>query len=165
MEVRPCPPYRARVDRTDRLDRLPDRSVFKLYFISITGRADPARYEWAPGPMTFDATVAALRALPLRGVGFVTAFPHITKVFRFAPAAETVLHVRAFRTADLAPLDLARDDGFVEFACYAEAAIAADEYRAWAEAPDVATWLRSLSPFRDGPVAHPGKLRAYAHTP
>ena len=61
----------------------------------------------------------------VKGIGFVTAFPHVTKVFRFAPSAETVLHVRAFHTADLTPMELARENGYLEFACYAEAALAA----------------------------------------
>ena len=164
MKVVPCRSYHSRtVGRTT--VRMPDgKSVFKVYYISIVGRDEPSRYEWSHARATRDQFEEDLRRLGPEGVGFVTAFPHITKVFRFAPAMETVLHVRAFNTADLAELKLDRDDGFVEFACYAEAAIAADEYRAWARAAAVEAYLDFFSDFNDGPVASCGKLREYAAT-
>ncbi len=161
MHVMPCRPYHARLYRTQTL-ALPDGvSAFKLYFISLLGR-DPDRFEWEQAPGAAVALEARLTALRPDGVGFVTAFPHITKLFRFAPSAETVLHVHAFHTADLAPLDLAREDACVEFACYAEAVIAADEYHAWARARSVAEYLAAWSPFEDGPIVNPAKLAAYA---
>jgi len=66
----------------------------------------------------------------VEGIGFVTAFPHITKVFRFGPEAETAMNVCAWDTRSMAPIGLGRSQGYVEFACLAEAAIAADEYNA-----------------------------------
>jgi len=67
----------------------------------------------------------------VEGIGFVTAFPHITKVFRFGPEAETVMNVHAWDTRsmrrsawDALRLRRVRLPG--------EAAIAADEYNAWA---------------------------------
>jgi hypothetical protein len=161
MRTTACRPYHSTTVRTEFV-RLPDGvSAFKVYYVDIIGRDDPTRYEWAHCPLSSADVIANLQASGLEGVGFVTAFPHITKVFRFAPAMETVLHVRAFATADFAPLDLCRDDGFVEFACYAEAAIAADEYHAWARAETVEEYLAYTSPFTDGPVKRHDKLAAY----
>lgn len=161
MRITACRPYHSRTVRTELLS-LEGMSAFKLYYLSIIGRDDPGKFEWEHCPLTFAGVAARLRASDLEGIGFVTAFPHITKVFRFAPAMETVLHVRAFSTADLSPLDLGRDDGYLEFACYAEAAIAADEYHAWARAATVEEYLAAFSPFVDGPVANHAKLAAYA---
>ena len=162
MRIAACRPYHSLTVRTDLL-RMPDTiSAFKVYYLDIIGRDDPRKYEWAHCPLSQDEFAERLRNAGLEGVGFITAFPHITKVFRFAPAMETVLHMRAFTTADLAPLDLARDDGFMEFACYAEAAIAADEYHAWAQAETVEEYLAYASPFTDGPVTSNTKLAEYA---
>ena len=161
MKISPCKPYRSRtVDR--RLCRLPDgKSAFKIYVVSIVGRDEPARYEWGLGPLSPADFEKKLLDSGLAGIGFVVAFPHIAKIFRFAPAMETVLHVRAFRPATLQPQDLGRDEGFVEFACYAEAAIAADEYHAWAKARTVEEYLEFRSGFADGPVAAEAKLAHY----
>ena len=41
----------------------------------------------------------------VEGSGFVLAFRHISKVFRFGPEAETALNVRAWKTQGMAPLD------------------------------------------------------------
>jgi hypothetical protein len=38
----------------------------------------------------------AFRESGAEGIGFVTAFPHITKVFRFAPSAERVADLKEF---------------------------------------------------------------------
>jgi len=161
MHVKPCRPYHARTVRRQ-LCALPDgKSVFKLYFISIIGRDDPGRCEWEHAAISPEDFERDFIELGMEGVGFVTAFPHIVKVFRFAPSSETVLHVRAFHTTDLKPLDLGRQDSYVEFACYAEAAIAADEYHAWARAGSVAQYLEYASDFVDGPIADAAKMAAY----
>jgi hypothetical protein len=94
-------------------------------------------------------------------VGLVTCFPHITKVFRFSPSNETVLDVRELDTATLQPVDAARGDGFHEFACLAEALIAADEYRAWASARSVDEYLAYRSSQADFPVVSNTKLKDY----
>jgi hypothetical protein len=142
-----------------KLVRMPDgKSAFKIYYISIIGRDEPARFDWGRCAQTPAAFEALLARSGWEGVGFVTAFPHITKVFRFAPSMETILHVKAFHTGDLSPMSLEREDGFVEFACYAEAAIAADEYHAWAKAATVEEYLQYRSPFVDGPVRSHRKL-------
>ena len=142
--------------------RMPDCvSIFKMYYIDIIGRENAARYEWRRGSMDKADFEARLKASGCEGVGFITAFPHIAKVFRFAPEAETVVHVFAFDPVDLAPLDLSRNAPWAEFACFAEAAIASDEYRLWAAARTVEEYLESFSVFRDGPIAFHGKLRAW----
>lgn len=161
MNVKPCAPYMGKLDRQTTL-RMPDGvSVFKTYFVSIPGRDNPARYEWEAAAMTMPAAETLLRDSGIEGVGFITAFPHITKIFRFAPAVETVLHVRAFHTPELRPMPLDRDDGFTEFACLGEALIAADEYRAWAETAAVADYLERWSEWREGGIVNPAKLVAY----
>ena len=161
MKIASCRPYHSRTVEC-RLCALPDgKSVFKLYFVSIVGRDEPARYEWGQNPLPPDELQRRVIAAGFEGIGFIIAFPHLMKLFRFAPSMETVLHVRAFRTQTLEPLDLSREDGAMEFACYAEAAIAADEYNAWARAASVEEYLRFTSGFADGPVADAGKLRRY----
>ena len=161
MQVRVASSYHARVVGS-RLVRMPDdESVFKLYCIDIVGREEAVRYEWRKSSLDGADFEARLAATGWEGVGFITAFPHIAKVFRFAPEAETVLHVFAFDPADLAPLDLSRNPPWVEFACFAEAAIASDEYRLWAAASTVEEYLAGFSAFRDGPIARHDKLRTW----
>jgi len=163
MNVKACLTYHSKTIEK-KLLHLPDRrSVFKLYFINLIQRENPERYEWYRSPLTPALFADNLCRLAPEEVGFVTAFPHITKIFRFAPMAETLLHVRAFRTPDLTPLDLAREDGYIEFACYAEAAIAADEYRQWAGAKTVADYLLAFSDFDNGPVVSHTKLGDYVN--
>lgn len=74
---------------------------------------------------------------------------------------ETVLHVRAVRTCDLNPMDLTREDNFVEFACYGEAMIACEEYHVWAKASTVEEYLAFGIGCGDGSVANNGKLGTY----
>ena len=162
MNIKSCRPYHSQTTQRDLLRLADGKSAFKVYYVSIVGRDDPAKYEWEYSPLTIEDFESRLvTAGEIEGVGFITAFPHITKVFRFAPSMETVLHVRAFNTADLSPLDLAREDGYMEYACYAEAAIAADEYHAWAKAAAVEEYLAFRSGFDDGPVASQSKLAVY----
>ena len=161
MQIKSCLSYRARTAGRS-LVTMPDgKSVFKLYYLDIPGRDDPARYEWGRCGMKPEEFERLIVSQCFEGVGFITAFPHITKVFRFAPSTETVLHVRAFHTQKLQPLDLAREDGYLEFACLAEAVIANDEYRAWAAAGSVRDYLHFFSDFADGPVVCHTKLAAY----
>lgn len=162
MEIKPCRPYNSKITRKSLLRLADGLSAFKVYFVSLTGRDMPEKFDWERSPLKPEAFEAALAKLAPEGVGFVTAFPHITKVFRFAPSGETILHVRAYKTADLSPLDLGRPDGYLEFACYAEAALAGDEYRAWAEAAAVKEYLEYFSPFGQGGIADNTKLAAYA---
>lgn len=161
MEVQRCNPYHARLGGRSLLTMGDDRSVFKLYYIDIVGRENRARYEWDHSPVDRLEFETELRAKGIEGTGFITAFPHITKVFRYAPSAETVVHVTAFNTADFSAIDLQRVAGWVEFACYAEAVIAADEYGAWAEARTVEEYLSYLSDFAYGPVVSESKLRTW----
>jgi hypothetical protein len=161
MRISACRTYHSKTVHRAIL-RMPDgRSVFKVYFLSIIGRDDPTRYEWGRGDFTMEQFLARLENSGAEGVGFITSFPHITKLFRAAPSMETVFHVRAFSTRDMDVLGLARDEGFEEFACYAEAAIAADEFHAWARAGTVADYLQFQSDFEDGPVRSNTKLATY----
>jgi hypothetical protein len=135
--------------------------VFKVYYVDITGREQPERYEWALCGRSRDSVLNLLAQASVEGIGAVVSFPHITKVFRFAPGAETIMHVRAFKTEDFAEINLAREEGYLEFACYAEAIIAADEYRFWAEAQTVEEYLRRWSDCRDAVIADHTKLQVY----
>jgi len=161
MQIKPCQSYHAVL--TDKLlVRNPDcKSVFKIYFISIIGRSEPSRYEWPGDKAVMGEFAGRFREKEFEGIGFATAFPHITKLFRFSPAAETVLDVRAFRTSDLAPVDLKRPDDYIEFACYAEALLAAAEYRLWAKAKTTAEYLAAFSSLDDGKIISHTKLANY----
>jgi hypothetical protein len=161
MDILPCKPYISRVDGR-KLLRRPDGSAFKLYYVSLLGRGKPEPYDWGASPGKAEAFEAALAGLAPEGVGFITAFTPIVKIFRFAPSAETIMHVRVVNPATMAPLDLARPEGYMEFACYAEAALAADEYRAWAAAATVEEYLETFSHFEGGPVVKNDKLAAWA---
>jgi hypothetical protein len=139
------------------------KHVFKVYYVDIYGRAEPERYEWDLCDRERTTVLEGLGKVGAEGVGFVVSFTHITKVFRFAPSAETVLHVRAYHTDDFSELDLEREEGYSEFACYAEAIIAADEYRFWAEADSVEEYLRRHSEWTDAPIRNHGKLASHFH--
>ncbi|MDH7569238.1 MAG: hypothetical protein QHJ73_06595, partial [Armatimonadota bacterium] len=157
--IKPCNHYTGRPAGTEMVRLQDGRSVFKLYFVDIPGRATPERFEWDRCGRPRAAVAAGLAGAGVEGVGFVTAFPHITKVFRFGPNPETVLHVRAYRTEDLEPLSLEREEGYVEFACLAEALIAAAEFRFWAEASTVEEYLQRWCEWPESPIANHAKLR------
>lgn len=159
--IQPARTYQARLkDRL--LLKLDDgKSCFKVYFLDITGRSEPERYEWDAGRRRPEEFLQSLRLAHLEGVGFVIAFPHITKVFRFSPQAEIVLDVLGLNTADLGSTSLERGEGYVEFACLAEALIAADEYRLWAEAQSVQEYLSRYSGFAEAAIVANRKLLAY----
>ena len=160
--IKPCNTYHALSAGRESLRLADGKSAFKVYFVDIIGRPEPAQTVWAASGIDRGAFLVLLaQGEQVEGIGFVIAFPHITKVFRFGPEAETVIHVRAFDTRSMAPLDLGRSDGYVEFACLAEALIAADEYRFWAEVVSVEAYLERWSDFADGPLAHNDKLRRY----
>ena len=91
MQITPCRTYHAKtVDRG--ILRMPDgHSVFKLYYISNIGRPTPELFEWQHCPRTPKEFEAAFLAGGHQGIGFVTAFPHVTKIFRFSPGAETIV--------------------------------------------------------------------------
>jgi len=158
MQFKPCQPYHAVLaDKT--LLSLPDgKSAFKIYFINLIGRANPSRYEWPQDKISKQQFIDRFQKMSFAGIGFVTAFAHVTKVFRFDPAAETVLNVRAFSTTDLASLDLKRAEDYLEFACYAEALLAAAEYRLWAKVKTVPEYLSVFSSFDDGKIVSNTKL-------
>ena len=139
--------------------------AFKVYFIDITGRQHPERYEWDRCGRERDGILAGLKRAGIEGIGFVCAFPHVAKVFRFGPENETVLHVRAFRPADFAEIDLARSDGYAEYACLAESIIADAEYRLWAGAGAVAEYLARWVDWQPIAVADEGKLGRYYDGP
>ena len=161
MQVASCNSYHAKIESTKLLTMPDGKSVFKVYYVSIVGRPTPERFEWDRNPLKKADYEKAFLASGNEGIGFITAFPHITKAFRFAPSSETLLHVRAFNTKTLLELSLSREDGYVEFACLAEALIAADEYRAWARCETVADYLAVFSREADMPVANHAKLGAY----
>jgi len=161
MQIKPCQPYHA-VGTGTQVLRMPDgKSVFKLYYVSIVGRDQPERYEWDRCEDRRRAFEAGFAAQAHEGIGFVVAFPHIAKLFRFRPSAEIVLDVKALDPATLDMPSLAREDGYTEFACYAEAVLAADEYHAWAKAETVEEYLAFTAPLPEFPVANHAKLRAY----
>ncbi len=160
MKTRPCMPYDARLDGLELLGDGTPR--LKLYYVSIVGRDGPERYEWGRSPV--DRNLLAERLLEAfgDGVGFGVAFPHIAKLFRFSPSAETVIDVAAFAVEPFGPLDLSAEGGFSQFGCLAETVIAAAEHEAWALAGSVEDYLRAACE-RDRFAIHDNaKLGRYA---
>jgi len=155
--------YKAIIEDSRIVKMADGKSIFKVYFVSIVGRDNPARYEWAHNALSKDQYVEALKAAGHEGVGFVTAFPHISKVFRYMPKAEILLTVKAFDTQTGNPISLDRGEGFMEFACLAEAIIANDEYRAWAKAATVEEYLQSryTEVGKELPVVVKDKMKKY----
>ena len=160
--VKPCNTYHAILSSRELYRGADGKSAFKVYFCDIIGRKDPARTVWALCGMTKPDFLRRLGgAESAAGVGFVIAFPHIAKVFRFGPEVETNCHVRAWSTPEMKPLDLTRGEGYVEFACFAEAAIAAEEFAHWAAAKSVEEYLTRWAVSADWPVARNDKLLEY----
>ena len=158
MQIAACRTYHAHtVGQT--LLHMPDgKSVFKVYYISVVGRSQPELFEWQHCPRTQKDFERGFLAGGHEGIGFVMAFPHVTKIYRFSPAMETILDVREFHTEGMRHMDCSREGGFHEFACYAEAVIAAEEYHAWARAATVEEYLEFRSAVADFPVASNTKL-------
>ena len=161
MKIATCRSYHA-ISSGANLLRMPDnKSVFKIYYLSIIGRDNPEAYEWDRCSLSKKDFESRFVSGGYAGIGFVTAFPHITKIFRFSPQMETVLDVKAFDTSAMTAIDCSRGDGYVEFACYAEAIIAAEEYRAWAECTSVSGYLAFVCKANDFPVTTNKKLREW----
>jgi hypothetical protein len=159
---KPANPYHGVLSGREMFRGKDGKSAFKVYFIDIIGRKDPSRTVWAQCGVTKESFNERLAAVDgLEGVGFITAFPHIAKAFRFGPEAETVLNVRAWNSKDMTPLNLGRSQEYVEFACLAEAAIAAEEYLLWAHAKTVEEYLRDWAISTDWPVKQSDKLAEY----
>ena len=161
MQIAVCRPYHAQTVGQSLL-RMPDgKSVFKVYYVSIIGRDRPEQYEWQRCPLTQDSFEKAFLLSGHEGIGFVIAFPHVTKIFRFSPYMETVMDVSEFHTEGMRSRDSLRDDGSREFACYAEAVIATEEYCAWARVATVEEYLAFRCDKTDFPVASNTKLAVY----
>ncbi len=161
MQIAACRSYHAQTAGQGLLRMSDGRSIFKVYYISVIGRDKPELYEWQHCPRNREHFEKTFLAGSHEGIGFVIAFPHVTKIFRFSPALETIMDVREFHTEDMRQMDCSRENGYHEFACYAEAAIAADEYHAWARATAVEEYLAFRSTAADFPVASNTKLAAY----
>ncbi len=160
--IKPCNTYHAVLSSRELYRGADGKSAFKVYFCDIVGRKEPARTVWAQcGLAKADFLKGLAKVESAEGVGFVTAFPHVTKVFRFGPEAETNCNVRCWSTKDLKPLELARGDGYMEFACFAEAAIAAEEFASWAAAKSVEEYLGRWCRAADWPIARNDKLAEY----
>jgi hypothetical protein len=160
--IRACPSYAARPAGTAVYRSGPHR--FKVYFADVIGRAEPARFEWDRSGMERESVLDGMKRAGIEGVGFVCAFPHVTKVFRFAPSGETNLHVRAFEPPSFRELSLGREEGYVELTCLAEAILVGEEHRSWAEAPSVDAYLDRWTTWEGAAVAAPDKLRRYYDT-
>jgi hypothetical protein len=161
MPIATCQSYHAVSSGTELLNMPDGKSVFKIYYLSIIGRAQPRLYEWKRCSLTQEDFSRRFLLGAHTGIGFVTAFPHITKIFRFAPSIETVMEVKAYDTPSMAPQTCLGNGGFWEFACYAEAVIAAEEYRVWAASSTVAGYLSFWCPVSDFPITTSSKLGEY----
>jgi hypothetical protein len=161
MEIAACRTYHAVLSGSTMLSMPDAKSVYKVYYISIIGRDQPELFEWEHCARSKEEFEQAFAAHGFQGIGFAIAFPHITKVFRFAPTMETVLDIGEFETDGIRPKNCDRGDGFHEFACYAEAVIAAEEYHAWACAASVPEYLETRCSSDAFPVASNDKLARY----
>lgn len=157
--IKPSNSYAARPAGTG--DYRDGSSHFKIYYVDIVGRENPERYEWALCGQSPESVPEALRQAGVEGIGFVISFPHITKVFRFAPSAEIIMHVRAYKTGDFSEIDLQREEGYLEFACLAEAIVAAEEYVLWAKAPSVEQYLQQWCEWEPAEIAEHRKMMKY----
>lgn len=142
--------------------RMPDgKSVFKVYFVSITGRDKPEKYEWSLCGMSKESFLERLVAKGPEGIGVVTAFPHVSKIFRYAPKSEVMMHVTEFNTQTGEPIGLDRGEGYMEFACLAESVIAGGEYIMWSSAGSVEAYLGMKVQLGEVSVAVKDKLKTY----
>ena len=161
MHIAECKPYHAQTIGQNIL-RMPDgKSVFKIYYLSVIERNRPEEYEWQYSPCTQEHFEKTFLGGDHEGLGFVIAFPHVAKIFRFSPGQETLLDVSEFHTGAMRPRDCSRKDGSHEFACYAEAVIAAAEYGAWARAKTIEEYLAFKCDKSDFPVVSHVKLATY----
>lgn len=161
MIVNKCRTYHACLVNQNVL-RLPDgKSVFKIYYLSIIGRDNPEKYEWEHCAFTPESLEKKILSSNHEGIGFITSFPHITKIFRFSPNGETVLDISEYHTQDLQPMDFSRGDGTHEFACFAESVISAEEYQAWAKSKTVDEYIAFRCSQTDFPVLSNTKLATY----
>ena len=140
IEVKKGNPYTSTVVGKTQIVLEGTKSAFKVYFIDIRGRDDRAKYEWEHCGRTQEQFLEQLRQLSPEGVGFVTAFPHITKVFQFGPTLETNLYTTAYKTESFEDLPLDYS-GATEVGCAAEILIAAEELRFWLDAQTVDEYL------------------------
>lgn len=162
LQIKPTKSYHAVVTDRELYRGTDGKTAFKVYYVDIIGRDEPSRYEWDKCSLAKPDFMARLGTTSgIEGVGFITAFPHIMKAFRFAPENEIVLNVRAWATVDMEPIDLARPGGYTEFACLAEAELAADEYRFWATSESVDEYLGKWSDYEQGRIVRNDKLRSY----
>ncbi len=161
MQVKPCRTYHGKTVGHSLVRMRDGRSAFKVYYISVVGRDAPERFEWERCPRTYGEFEQAILDSGVEGVGFIIAFPHVAKIFRFSPGGETVLDVREHHTEGLRAMDCSRSDGFHEFACYAEAVLAAAEFHAWAHAGTIEEYLGFRAKEDDFPVARHTKLAEY----
>jgi len=159
-QVKVCAPYASEVVAKSSLRIEETGGAFKVYFISIVGREQREKYEWECCGTATDDFLRTLEARRPEGVGFVTAFPHITKIFQFGPNPETNLYTRAYKTStwEELPLDYS---GSTEVACAAEALILADEFRFWLEASSVEAYLGRTSSAGSAQFASHSKLREH----
>ena len=157
IEVKRGKPYTSKVVGKELLLLDETRSAFKVYFVDIVGRDEPAKYEWAHCGRTTDDLMAQLREMAPEGIGFVTAFPHITKIFQFGPNPETNLYTRAYKseTFEEMPLDYS---GATEVACAAEALILAEEFKSWLSSGTVDQYLDSMTDAGDASFANHEKM-------
>ncbi len=161
MIIEACSSYQAHVDDFRVVRKTDGKSVFKVYYCSITGRPSPERFEWSKCALDKEQFAEDFAASAYEGVGFLTAFPHIVKVFRFAPKNEILEHVCAFKPQDGGVISLEREEGFYEFACLAEAVLANAEFKYWARANSVEEYLAQRSDETDFAIRNSAKLQQY----
>ena len=136
---------------------------FNVYVLSVIEREQPHVFDW----QSYDYTPADFENRVnsgIRGLGFITGFPGITKIFRYPSQIETVVDVGCFDVRLFEGVSSDRGEGYYEFACYAKAVIVADAYHAWPNAKTAPDYLKFFSTSTDPPFAWPGKLATYLNS-
>ena len=157
VKVKKGKPYTSKVCGATTVRFDDTQSAFKVYFVDIVGRDDPSRCEWAHCGQTHAQFIERLKELAPEGIGFVTAFPHITKIFQFGPSPETNLYTHAYKTSTFEELPLDYS-GATEVACAAEALILAEEFKSWLAAQTVDEYLGMATEAGDAAFANHEKM-------
>jgi hypothetical protein len=156
-------PYHARLEKFNLIRTQGGKSIFKVYYLSITGRDDPEKYEWESSPFSREEFEEIFLSKKIEGIGFVISFPHITKVFLFSQPVETNLDVSVFQTRNMDLVGGSLEPGWQEFACYAESVIAAQEFDAWAKATRVEEYLDFRCARVEFDIQNHGKMGIFYH--
>lgn len=138
-------------------------AVFKIYFVDILNREQKNKYVWEYAEITKKDLLNGIEKLHPQGIGFIIAFPHVFKIFRFGPSIETNLYSIAYNPKTMERLTL-QEEGWLELGCLAEIEISFDEFTFWATSPNVEDYLLNFSSKGNGSILDHSKLFNYTNS-